>query len=37
MEPRKRVAVIGYGNVGRHAVEAVNKASDLELAGIVEL
>ncbi len=37
MEPRKRVAVIGYGNVGRHAVEAVNKASDLELAGVVEL
>ncbi|NLF44849.1 MAG: diaminopimelate dehydrogenase [Syntrophomonadaceae bacterium] len=37
MEPRKRIAVIGYGNVGRHAVEAVNRTSDLELAGIVEL
>lgn len=30
-----RVAVIGYGNVGRYAVEALLEAPDLELAGIV--
>jgi diaminopimelate dehydrogenase len=31
-----RVAVVGYGNVGRHAVEAVMSAPDMELCGIVE-
>ncbi|HHV44323.1 MAG TPA: diaminopimelate dehydrogenase [Firmicutes bacterium] len=30
-----RVAVIGLGNVGRFAVEAVQAAEDMELAGIV--
>lgn len=30
-----RVAVIGYGNIGKFAAEAVNMASDMELAGIV--
>lgn len=30
-----RVAVIGYGNVGRGAVEAIQAAPDLKLAGIV--
>ena len=30
-----RVAVIGYGNIGRFAVEAVSAASDMQLAGIV--
>lgn len=30
-----RVAVIGYGNIGKFAVEAVNAAPDMELAGIV--
>jgi len=30
-----RVAVIGYGNIGKYAVEAVNAAPDMELAGIV--
>lgn len=30
-----RVAVVGYGNIGKYAVEAVNAAPDLELAGIV--
>ncbi|MFS8569871.1 MAG: diaminopimelate dehydrogenase [Thermaerobacter sp.] len=33
-EPR-RIAVVGYGNVGRCAVEAVLEAPDLELAGVV--
>lgn len=30
-----RVAVVGYGNIGRYAVEAVLAAPDMELAGIV--
>ena len=30
-----RVAVVGYGNIGKFAVEAVMAAEDLELAGIV--
>lgn len=30
-----RVAVVGYGNVGRYAVTAVQAAPDMELAGIV--
>jgi len=32
---RRRIAVVGYGNVGRCAVEAVLEAPDLELAGVV--
>ncbi|MDI9465588.1 MAG: diaminopimelate dehydrogenase [Limnochordia bacterium] len=31
----KRVAVVGYGNIGRYAVQAVETAPDLELAGVV--
>lgn len=30
-----RVAVVGLGNVGRYAVEALRQAPDLELAGVV--
>jgi len=30
-----RIAVVGYGNIGRYAVEAVQAAPDMELAGIV--
>ena len=30
-----RLAVIGYGNIGRYAVEAVQEAKDMELAGVV--
>ena len=29
-----RVAILGYGNIGRAAEEAVNAAPDMELAGI---
>ncbi|MCL1988613.1 MAG: diaminopimelate dehydrogenase [Firmicutes bacterium] len=32
---KTRVAVIGYGNIGKYAVEAVLSASDMELAGVV--
>lgn len=30
-----RVAVVGYGNVGRYALEAVEAAPDMELVGVV--
>lgn len=30
-----KVAIIGYGNIGRYSIEAVNAAPDMELAGIV--
>lgn len=32
---RIRVAVIGYGNIGKFAIEAVNETPDMELAGVV--
>ena len=32
-----RVAVVGYGNIGKCAVEAVCKSPDMELAGVIEL
>lgn len=32
-----RVAVVGFGNVGRGAVDAVLTAPDMELAGVVEV
>ncbi|HEY8414743.1 MAG TPA: diaminopimelate dehydrogenase [Thermaerobacter sp.] len=35
MTQQHRVAVVGYGNVGRYAVEAVLEAPDLQLAGVV--
>jgi diaminopimelate dehydrogenase len=34
-EKKHRVAVIGYGNVGRFAAQAILASEDLELAGIV--
>ena len=30
-----RVAVVGYGNIGKYSVEAVREAPDMELAGVV--
>ncbi len=30
-----RIAIVGYGNIGRFAVEAVEEAPDMELAGVV--
>lgn len=32
---KSRVAVVGYGNIGRYAVEALQQAPDFEIAGIV--
>lgn len=35
MKTKMKVAVIGYGNIGKAAVEAVWAAPDMELAGVV--
>ena len=35
MTTKIRVAVIGYGNIGKYAVEAVCESPDMELAGVV--
>lgn len=35
MEKKIRAAVVGYGNIGRYAVQALQAAPDFELAGIV--
>jgi len=35
MTSKIRVAVAGYGNIGKYAVEAVREAPDMELAGVV--
>lgn len=32
---KKRIAIIGYGNIGKATVSAINSSSDFELAGIV--
>lgn len=32
---KKRIAIVGYGNIGRHALDALLEASDLEPAGVV--
>jgi diaminopimelate dehydrogenase len=36
MSKKIRIAILGYGNVGKHAVAAVQAAPDMELVGIVE-
>ena len=35
MNEKIRVAVVGHGNIGSHAVDAINMAPDMELAGII--
>lgn len=35
MEQKIRVAIVGYGNIGKYALEAVEAAPDMECAGIV--
>ena len=30
-----RAAVVGYGNIGRYAIEALQAAEDFEIAGVV--
>ena len=36
MKEKIKVAVVGYGNVGKSAIDAVREEPDMELAGIVE-
>lgn len=35
MDKKIRVAVVGYGNIGRHALQAAAAAPDMEIAGVV--
>lgn len=35
MKDMPRVAIVGYGNIGRYALEALRLAPDMELAGVV--
>ena len=35
MEPRIKAAIIGYGNIGKFALEAIKASPDFELGGIV--
>ena len=30
-----RVAIVGYGNIGKYALQALEAAPDMELAGVV--
>ena len=30
-----RAAVVGYGNIGRYAIQALEAAEDFEIAGVV--
>lgn len=32
---KTRVAIVGYGNIGKYAIEAVNASKDMELSGVV--
>ena len=31
----KRVAIVGYGNIGKYVLEALEVAPDFEIAGVV--
>lgn len=35
MSNKRKIAIIGYGNIGKYAVQAVQAAKDLELVGVV--
>ncbi len=35
MTEKRKVAIIGYGNIGKYALEAVEAAPDMELVGVV--
>jgi glyceraldehyde-3-phosphate dehydrogenase/erythrose-4-phosphate dehydrogenase len=34
---KSRIAIVGFGHVGRGALEAIQESPDMEVAGIVEL
>lgn len=35
MTEKRKVAIIGYGNIGKYAVQAIEAAPDMELVGVV--
>ncbi len=35
MTTKRRVAIVGYGNIGKYAVQAIEAAPDMELVGVV--
>jgi len=35
MSNKRKIAIIGYGNIGKYAVQAVQASKDLELVGVV--
>ncbi|NEU31803.1 diaminopimelate dehydrogenase [bacterium LRH843] len=35
MSEKRKVAIVGYGNIGKYAVQAIEAAPDLELVGVV--
>ncbi|KAB2953372.1 diaminopimelate dehydrogenase [Heliorestis acidaminivorans] len=35
MEKKLRVAIVGYGNIGKYSLQAIETAPDMELAGVV--
>jgi len=37
MQNKIKVAILGYGNIGRYAVEAVEASPDMQLTGVVRL
>ena len=34
---KKRVAVVGYGNIGKFTIDAIEASCDMEVAGIVRV
>ena len=35
MNKKIRAAVVGYGNIGRFTIQALEEAPDMEIAGVV--
>ncbi|QGG48411.1 diaminopimelate dehydrogenase [Heliorestis convoluta] len=35
MEKKLRVAIVGYGNIGKYSLQAIDAAPDMEVAGVV--
>ncbi len=35
MNKKTRVAIVGYGNIGKYALDAIEAAEDMELAGVI--
>ena len=35
MEKKIRAAIVGYGNIGKYALESIETSPDMECAGVV--